>query len=244
MKNVKLTIQYDGTGFSGWQRQPNGRTVQEEIEKALFTLLKREVKINGSGRTDAGVHAMGQVANFKEDFTIPIDRIPVALNGILPEDISITMAEEMDMNFHARYSAKGKKYLYKIYNSETRNPLLRNYSYWNSDDLDLQKIRQAVKFFVGEYDFKGFMSSGSTVKDTIRSIYSMDVSVDQNMIIIETSGNGFLYNMVRIMVGTLVEVGRHKIMPHDIPRIIQDGKRNGAGPTAPPQGLYLAKVYY
>ncbi len=244
MKNVKLTIQYDGTGFSGWQKQPNGRTVQEEIEKSLSTLLKKEVKINGSGRTDAGVHALGQVANFREDFTIPIERIPRALNGILPEDISILSAEDMDMDFHARYSTKGKKYVYKIYNSKIRNPILRNYSYWVSENLDVDKINKAAQFFIGTYDFRSFMASGSSIKDTVRTIYSVDVSIDKNMIIIETSGNGFLYNMVRIMTGTLVEVGKGKINPTHIPRIIKEGKREGAGHTAPPQGLYLAKVNY
>lgn len=244
MKNVKLTIQYDGTDFSGWQRQPNGRTVQEEIEKALSTLLKKEVKVNGSGRTDAGVHALGQVANFREEFSIPINRIPTALNGILPEDISILIAEEVDMDFHARYCTEGKRYVYKIYNSQVRNPLFRNQSYWVRDALDLEKIKTASQFFVGEHDFRGFMASGSSIKDTVRTIYSMDVFVNKNMIIIETSGNGYLYNMVRIIVGTLIEVGRNKIELKHIPGIIEEGIRERAGHTAPPQGLYLAEVYY
>lgn len=244
MKNVKLTIQYDGTDFSGWQRQPNGRTVQEEIEKALSILFKKEVKINGSGRTDAGVHALGQAANFREKLAIPIERLPIALNRILPEDISILRAEEMNLDFHARYCAKGKKYRYNIYNTKIRNPLFRNQSYWVRDALDVDEIILASKYFVGEHDFKAFMASGSSIKDTVRTIYAMDVFVDKNMIIIETSGNGFLYNMVRIIAGTLVDVGRNKINSNNIPGIIEEGKREGAGHTAPPQGLYLAEVYY
>jgi len=244
MKNVKLTIQYDGTFFSGWQRQLNGRTVQAEIEKALSIILKKNIKINGSGRTDAGVHALGQVANFREDFTIPIDRIPRALNGLLPEDISILSAVEVDKDFHARYSAKGKKYIYKIYNSKVRSALLRNSSYWVAEALEIEKMKMAAKCFVGEHDFKGFMASSSKVKKTIRTIYSFDVCVDHKMIIIETSGNGFLHNMVRIMAGTLVDIGKNRIKSEDLSDIIKIGMRERAGHTAPPQGLYLAEVYY
>ena len=243
MKNVKLTIQYDGTDFSGWQRQLNGRTVQEEIEKALSIILKKNVKINGSGRTDAGVHALAQVANFREDFTIPVDRIPRALNGLLPEDISILSAIEVDKDFHARYSAKGKKYVYKIYNSKIRSPILRNSSYWVPEPLDIEKMKVAANCFIGEHDFKGFRASSSKVKKTIRTIYSFDVCVEDKMIIIETSGNGFLHNMVRIMVGTLVDIGKNKIKS-DLIDILHTGMREKAGHTAPPQGLYLAEVYY
>lgn len=244
MKNVKLTIEYDGTNFSGWQRQPNARTVQEEIEKALTMLFKKEIKIYGSGRTDAGVHALGQVANFKEEFTIPVERIPMALNSLLPGDISIKSAVEADHNFHARFSATGKKYIYKILRSPMRRPLYRNYSYWISEELDITAMRIAAAYFVGTYDFKGFMSSGSSVRDTIRTIYSFDVWFEDNMIIIETSGNGFLYNMVRIMAGTLVDIGRNKIQRDLLPQIIKDGIRDKGGHTAPAQGLYLAEVYY
>jgi len=244
MKNVKLTIEYDGTNFSGWQKQPNGRTVQEEIEKALSELLKKEVKIYGSGRTDAGVHALGQVANFQDEFTIPVDRIPMALNGMLPQDISIRSAVEVNPSFHARYSAKGKKYIYKIFNSKVKSPLLRNYAYFVSDELDTVEMKRASINYVGEHDFRGFMASGSSVKNTVRTIYSFDVWLNDKMIIIETRGNGFLYNMVRIMIGTLVDIGRGRMKADDLPGIIKSGIRDRAGYTAPAQGLYLAEVYY
>jgi len=244
MKNIKLTIEYDGTSFCGWQNQPRGRTVQNEIEKALSILLKKKVKIYGAGRTDSGVHALGQVANFKEKIAIPTGKIPLALNGLLPEDIVIKSAEEMDPSFHARYSAVGKKYIYKINNTKFRKPLLRNYAYLVPYELDLEKMITASKYFIGEHDFKGFMASGSSVKNTVRTIYSFDVCMIDNMIIIETRGNGFLYNMVRIMVGTLVDVGRNKIKAHELPLIIGSGIREKAKHTAKAQGLYLAEVYY
>lgn len=244
MKNVKLTIEYDGTNFCGWQRQKKGRTVQEEIEKALYKIMKKEVTIYGSGRTDAGVHALGQVANFSEEFTIPVENIPRALNGLLPDDVSIKDAVEVYEGFHARYMAVGKKYVYKIYNDPLRSPLIRNYSHYVSAPLDIQKMKKGAEYFIGEHDFKGFMSSGSSVKDTIRTIHSLDVCKKENMIIIETTGNGFLYKMVRIMTGTLVEVGKNRIKVEDIPMIIASGERERARHTAPAQGLYLAEVYY
>ncbi|WP_053955676.1 tRNA pseudouridine(38-40) synthase TruA [Inediibacterium massiliense] len=244
MKNVKMIIEYDGTNFYGWQKQKNARTVQEEIEKALERILKKNVKINGSGRTDAGVHALGQVANFCEDFTIPVEKIPIALNSILPEDISITAAKEENKNFHARYDAIGKKYIYKIYNGSVRKPIFRNYSYFVPHSLNIEAMERACEFFIGEYDFKGFMSSGSSVIDTKRIIYEMKLYKKDEMIILETKGNGFLYNMVRIIAGTLIDVGKEKINYLDISDIIKSGNRKKAGHTAPPQGLYLSEVYY
>jgi tRNA pseudouridine38-40 synthase len=244
MKNVKLIIEYDGTGFQGWQTQKNGRTVQEEIEKALKKVLKTEVKINGSGRTDAGVHALGQTANFKSLFTMPVEKIPYALNSILPPDISIKSALEVPEHFHARYSAIGKKYIYKIYNGPFRSSLLRNYTYFVPYILDIEKMKSAAEYFEGKHDFKGFMASGSGVKDTIRKIYTLNINVSDKLLIIEIKGNGFLYNMVRIIAGTLVDVGNSKIDPKKISQIIKAKKRELAGPTAPSQGLYLAEVYY
>ncbi|MFT9496297.1 tRNA pseudouridine(38-40) synthase TruA [Anaerosolibacter sp.] len=244
MKNVKLTIEYDGTGFHGWQQQEHHRTVQEEIEKALGKVMKKRITIHGSGRTDAGVHGLGQVASFKEDFTIPIDKIPLAVNSLLPDDVAIRGAVEVDLDFHARYSAIGKKYIYKIYNSPLRSPIHRSYAYFVAHPLDLDAIKRACSHFVGEHDFKGFMASGSSVKDTIRRIHSLHVYQEQEMLTIEVEGNGFLYNMVRIIAGTLVEVGKGKILEDEIPAIIASGERTRAGHTAPPQGLYLAEVFY
>ncbi|QZY54593.1 tRNA pseudouridine(38-40) synthase TruA [Crassaminicella profunda] len=244
MKNVKLTIQYDGTNFSGWQIQPNARTVQEEIEKALTKIMKKPIKINGSGRTDAGVHAMGQIANFYEEFTMPIEKIPIALNALLPQDISIREAVEVPRDFHARYNAKGKKYIYKIYNNKIRNPLLFNYTYFVTYDLDLEKMKEATNYFIGEHNFKSFMASGSSIVNTVRTIHELNLYEKDELLILEAKGNGFLYNMVRIIAGTLVDVGRGKIKLKDLPVIIKSCKREKAGHTAPPQGLYLAKVFY
>lgn len=244
MKNVKLTIAYDGTNYSGWQFQINARTVQEEIQKALKIIMKKDIKINGSGRTDAGVHALEQVANFKADFTIPVDRIPVAMNGLLPPDIAIKKAEDVDMNFHARYSSKGKRYIYKIYNAKVRNPLYRNYSYFVNREIDINKIKEASKYFLGEHDFKAFMTKGSSIKTTVRTIYSINVYKRDDFIVIDYKGNGFLYNMVRIITGTLLDVNFGKINMEDLEDIIRLKDRNKAGHTVPAEGLYLAEVYY
>jgi len=244
MKNIKLTIAYDGTNYCGWQRQINGRTVQGEIEKALKKIMKKEITIHGSGRTDAGVHGLGQVASFKEDFSIPVDKIPKVINRVLPEDIVITSAVEMDFDFHARYHAKGKKYTYKIYNDKIRNPLYKNYSYFYERDVDIQRLIEASKYFIGEHDFKAFRTKGSSTTSTIREIYSIDIHKEDKMIIIEYSGNGFLYNMVRIITGTLLDVNIGKIDMNKLPEIIESGIRRRAGHKAPAQGLYLDEVYY
>ncbi|MCT4594525.1 MAG: tRNA pseudouridine(38-40) synthase TruA [Anaeromicrobium sp.] len=244
MKNVKLTVEYDGTLFYGWQRQKNDRSVQEEIEKGLSKIMKKNVKINGSGRTDARVHGLRQIANFREEFTIPIERIPVALNSILPDDIAIINAELAEENFHARYDAVGKKYIYKIYNDPYRSPLWRNYAYYVGDELDLDKMIKASKAFIGTHDFIGFMSSGSSVVDTVRTIYDLRIHREGPLITIEIKGNGFLYNMVRIIVGTLVEVGKGKKSVDEMGKIIESRSRKRAGHTAPAQGLYLSHVYY
>ena len=244
MKNIKLKIEYDGTDFFGWQKQSKGRTVQEEIEKALSKILKKEIKINGSGRTDARVHAKGQVANFREEFTIPVERLPVALNSVLSDDIAILSAREMNRDFHARYNAMGKKYVYKIYNSNIRSPLSRNYVYYVPQELDIEKMKMATKYFLGTHDFKGFMAAGSSVQDTVRTIYNLDIVEKEKHITVEVSGNGFLYNMVRIITGTLVDIGRGKINVNDLESIIDSGDRKRAGHTAPAQGLYLYEVYY
>ncbi|WP_432404425.1 tRNA pseudouridine(38-40) synthase TruA [Wukongibacter sp. M2B1] len=244
MKNVKLTIAYDGTNYSGWQRQNNARTVQGVIEKKIRAITKQEIQIHGSGRTDAGVHALNQIASFTAEISIPTNKFAFVLNNALPSDIVIKEVEEMDMDFHARYSAKGKKYIYKIYNGVIRNPLYANYSYFVSKNIDVNKIIEASKYFIGEHDFKGFMSSGSNVKNTIRTIYNIDVYQKDEFIILEYKGNGFLYNMVRIITGSLLDVSSGKIMMENLDYIIKSKDRRNARHKAPPQGLYLAKVYY
>ena len=243
MRNIKITIQYNGKNYCGWQKQNNSPGIQGTIEKAIFDITREEVKITGSGRTDAGVHALGQVANFKTNSQIPVDRIPNALNAKLPKDISIVKAEEVDEDFHSRYSAKKKTYRYQIYNSLYRSPIYADISYPVKYDLDIDKMKKEAKSLIGTYDFKGFMSSGSSVTDTVRTIYNIEVSKSEDLIIIEIEGNGFLYNMVRIIAGTLVDIGRGRIT-EKMSTIIESKSRSMAGHTAPAHGLFLKKVDY
>ena len=243
MRNIKITIQYNGKNYCGWQKQNNSPGIQGTIEKAIFDITREEVKITGSGRTDAGVHALGQVANFKTNSQIPVDRIPNALNAKLPKDISIVKAEDVDEDFHSRYSAKKKTYRYQIYNSQYRSPIYADISYPVKYDLDIDKMKKEAKSLIGTYDFKGFMSSGSSVIDTVRTIYNIEVSKSEDLIIIEIEGNGFLYNMVRIIAGTLVDIGRGRIT-ENMSTIIKSKSRSMAGHTAPAHGLFLKKVDY
>ena len=243
MRNIKITIQYNGKNYCGWQKQNNSPGIQGTIEKAIFDITREEVKITGSGRTDAGVHALGQVANFKINSQIPVDRIPNALNAKLPKDISIVKAEEVDEDFHSRYSAKKKTYRYQVYNSLYRSPIYADISYPVKYDLDIDKMKKEAKSLIGTYDFKGFMSSGSSVIDTVRTIYNIEVSKSEDLIIIEIEGNGFLYNMVRIIAGTLVDIGRGRIT-ENMSTIIKSKSRSMAGHTAPAHGLFLKKVDY
>ena len=243
MRNIKITIQYNGKNYCGWQKQNNSPGIQGTIEKAIFDITREEVKITGSGRTDAGVHALGQVANFKINSQIPVDRIPNALNAKLPKDISIVKAEEVDEDFHSRYSAKKKTYRYQVYNSLYRSPIYADISYPVKYDLDIDKMKKEAKSLIGTYDFKGFMSSGSSVIDTVRTIYNIEVSKSEDLIIIEIEGNGFLYNMVRIIAGTLVDIGRGRIT-EKMSTIIESKSRSMAGHTAPAHGLFLKKVDY
>jgi tRNA pseudouridine38-40 synthase len=244
MKNVKLTIEYDGTNYHGWQSQSNAKTVQETVERAIHGLTGEVININGSSRTDQGVHAYGQVANFFTESNIPHDRFSYALNRLLPEDIIIRKSEEVSMDFHARYCAKGKKYRYLIYNSSFPSAIFRNRSYHVSHNLDLDSMKKALPFFKGTHDFSAFKATGSSVKTSVRTIFDANLSKIDNNICFEVSGDGFLYNMVRIMVGTLVDVGMGRIRAEDIPDIIESRDRKRAGRTAPPQGLYLVEVYY
>ena len=256
MRNILLTIEYDGTNFSGWQRQPNARTVQGEIEEALTKLIGKPMLIDGTSRTDAGVHAKGQCASFKlEDAGIPTDRIAKALNDILAfdklegiGDVRILSAVEMPEDFHARYSAKGKRYIYRLYNAAEKSPFRRTLFYQIAEKLDLDAMRDAAKYIIGTHDFKSFETSGSTVHEsTVRTIYNLTITqsaTDSNMIEISIEGDGFLYNMVRIIVGTLIEVALHKKTPAEVEKIIEAKDRSLAGHTAPPQGLYLDEVFY
>lgn len=243
MRNLKLTIQYDGTRYCGWQKQPNSSGIQGTIEYAIYEITKEKVNITGSGRTDAGVHALGQVANFKTSSSIPANRIPDALNAKLPKDISIIDCQEVSEDFHSRYSATGKIYRYLIYNKPYRSPLYKDISYHVRYDLDIQKMRSEAKSLLGTHEFKGFMSSGSSVKDTVRTIHDITIKESGDLIVLEVEGNGFLYNMVRIIVGTLVDIGRGRI-DKPLEEIIASQDRGEAGHTAPAHGLFLKKVHY
>lgn len=243
MRNIKIVIQYNGKNYCGWQKQPDSLGIQGTIEKSIYDITKEEVKIVGSGRTDSGVHALGQVANFKLESSIPTDKIPNALNAKLPKDISIIDCIEVDDEFHARYSATGKTYRYLIYNNDYRSPIHKDTSYHVRYELDFDKMCNEAKYLIGTYDFKGFMSSGSSVTDTVREIYNIEIKKQEDLIVLEVQGNGFLYNMVRIIVGTLVDIGRGRIQ-ESLKDIIEAEDRGRCGHTAPAHGLFLKKVDY
>lgn len=244
MKNIKLTIEYDGTRFNGWQKQEGMLTIEGELEKAVKKATGKNVKILASGRTDKGVHAYGQVANFEIDTSIPGDRLKFAVNDKLPDDISIIDSREVHASFHARFSAKKKSYRYMIYSSETRSPIYRNYSYHTSYSLDLDRMKKASKYLVGRQDFSSFVPNRSNENKNIRTVYGLKLRQRGDFIELEIEGNGFLHNMVRIIVGTLVEVGYGKRKPSEVKDIIVAKDRELAGHTAPAQGLYLLKVFY
>lgn len=244
MRNIKLTIEYDGKDFNGWQKQPTKLNIQGEIERAIFDITGEEVVLNASGRTDAGVHALAQVANFKTNSNIPTEKFAVAINSRLKKSIVIKKAEEVEDRFHSRYNCKQKTYRYIINNSEQGTAIYRNLEYYVPMKLDVEKMREAIKYFEGKHDFKGFKASGTSNKNSVRTIFKTDIKKENERIIIELTGNGFLYNMVRIIVGTLVDVGVGKIKPEEIEDIILSGERKRAGKTLPPQGLYLVKVEY
>lgn len=244
MRNIKLTIEYDGKEFNGWQRQPDRLNIQGTIEQAIKQVTGEDVDLTASGRTDAGVHAIGQVANFKTNSNIPIEKIPIAINTNLKKSIRIVKAEEVDERFHSRLSCKRKTYRYVINNSPEGTAIYRYLETHIPQKLDVQKMQEAIKYFVGEHDFKAFKASGTSSKNSVRTIYDAKVEQKDDRIFIELTGNGFLYNMVRIIAGTLVDVGLGKIEPERIKEIIELGKREFAGKTLPPNGLYLLKVVY
>ena len=244
MRNIKLTIEYDGKDFNGWQKQPNKLNIQGTIEQAIKSITGEDVELNASGRTDAGVHALGQVAKFKTNSQIPIDKMAIAINSRLKKSIVIKKAEEVDERFHSRLSCKRKTYRYVINNSPEGTAIYRYLETHIPQKLDVQKMQEAIKYFVGEHDFKAFKASGTSSKNSVRTIYDAKVEQKDDRIFIELTGNGFLYNMVRIIVGTLVDVGLGKIEPERIKEIIELGKREFAGKTLPPNGLYLLKVVY
>lgn len=245
MRNIKLIIEYDGRGFNGWQKQPDRLNIQGEIERAIKEITGEDVELIASGRTDAGVHSLGQTANFKTKSNIPTEKFAVAINSKLKRSIRIQSAEEVDERFHSRYSVKSKKYRYTINNSEYGSAIYRDLEYHFPIKLDIEKMKKAVKYFEGEHDFKAFKASGTSSKSSVRTIYKAEVIEGNNgRIYIELTGSGFLYNMVRIIAGTLLDVGIGKIKPEEITEIINQGKRQNAGKTLPPNGLCLVEVNY
>lgn len=245
MRNIKLVIEYDGKDFNGWQKQPTKLNIQGEIERAIMDITKEDsIELNASGRTDAGVHALGQVANFKTNSTMPVDKFPIAINNKVKKSIVIKSAEEVPERFHSRYNCRQKTYRYVINNSEYGSAIYRNQECHIPQKLDIDEMKKAIKHFEGEHDFKGFKASGTSSKNSVRKIFKTKIDSEGDRIFIELTGSGFLYNMVRIISGTLVDVGLGKIKSDDIPEIILSGDRKRAGKTLPPQGLFLVKVEY
>jgi pseudouridylate synthase I len=244
MKRIKLEIAYDGTRYCGWQIQPNGITIEEIINQKLSELLGENIVVIGASRTDSGVHALANVAVFDTETRIPGEKISFALNQRLPEDITIQSSCEVPLDFHPRYCESIKTYEYKILNRTFDMPLYRLYTHFVYMPLDVEKMQQAAQYIIGEHDFKSFCTVRSQVKDTVRTVYSLDINKEQDIISIRIRGNGFLYNMVRIIVGTLMKVGLGIYPPEYVATIIEAEDRMKAGPTAPGKGLTLIKIDY
>jgi tRNA pseudouridine38-40 synthase len=245
MLNIRLIIEYDGTNYQGWQRQPNGPTVQEEIEKAVERMIGRKITLIGSGRTDAGVHALGQSANFHCRTNIGIEELHKGMNSLLPDDIVIRHCAQAQADFHARFDVRSKVYRYTIRNHTLPAAIGRCYHWWIRAPLNVAAMREALKCLLGEHDFKSFEGTGSPRSHTIRQILSADLDTAmEGHLALDIEANGFLRYMVRNIVGTLVSVGRGKLSPAQFADILKSKDRNLAGATAPPQGLCLLKVNY
>ncbi len=241
---VRLIVEYEGTNYSGWQRQKNGLSVQQALEEAFERASGERVSITGAGRTDAGVHALAQVAHLDTFCTIPPDKISYAMNRLLPHDIRVKRSEQAEDDFHARFNACGKTYRYTIYNAPHPSALYRNLSCHISGSLDIEAMRSAAAALIGEHDFASFCAAGSEVKDTVRTIRSLTITEEPPFIHIDVTGSGFLYHMVRIIAGTLIDIGLKRIPPERTGEILDKKDRNAASATAPAQGLTMVAVYY
>lgn len=239
-----LTVAYDGTGYCGWQVQPNGDTIEGQLNRHLSELLGEKITVIGASRTDSGVHALCNIAVFDTGARMPAEKISYALNQRLPEDIRIQKSEEVAADFHPRRVATRKTYEYKIYNAPFPNPLMRLYSYFTYVPMNVQKMQSAAAYFCGEHDFAAVSTYKPEVESTVRTIYELSVTKEDNLITIRVTGNGFLYNMVRIIAGTLMEVGRGRMEPSDIKEILLARNREQAGPTAPACGLTLVSYTF
>ena len=244
MKRVGLVVAYDGTNYSGWQIQPNGITIQGVLNDTLSDLLGEKIEIMGASRTDAGVHALGNVAVFDTNTRIPGEKISYALNQRLPEDIRIQLSEEVEPDFHPRYCDSEKTYEYRIFNDEFPDPLCRLYTHFTYTKLDIDRMNAAAGNLIGEHDFKSFCSIHTQTETTVRTITDLSVKKEGSLITIRVTGTGFLYNMVRIIAGTLIEVGNGKYPPEHIKEILQHCDRSCAGPTAPARGLTLVEYEF
>lgn len=244
MRRIKLIIAYDGTNYCGWQIQNNGITVEEVLNKTISELTKEDIAIIGASRTDSGVHALGNVAVFDTNSMIPADKMCFALNQRLPADIRILSSSLVDNDWHPRYCDTRKTYEYKILNRKIDIPTMRLYSYFVYFNLDVDKMREAAKYIVGEHDFKSFCSNRGQAQTTVRTIYYLDIVKEGDLITLRINGNGFLYNMVRIIVGTLIKVGIGVYPPEHVKEIIEACDRTKAGPKVPPEGLTLVEIEY
>lgn len=244
MKRIRLTVAYDGTEYCGWQIQPNGVTVEGELNAALSRITGKEIKVIGASRTDAGVHSRGNVAVFDTETRIPPDRIAYAVNRELPEDIVVTESVEVPETWHPRYQKSAKTYEYRILNREMPDPMRRRDTWHVPWKLDMEAMRRGAGYLIGEHDFKSFCSIRTGVKDTVRTVYSLEIRKEDDIVVIRITGNGFLYNMVRIISGTLLEAGKGRIKPEEIKDILEALNREKAGPTAPPMGLVLDRIAY
>ena len=243
-KRVRITVAYDGTNYHGWQLQDNGITVEAELNRCLPELLGEEIKVIGASRTDSGVHALGNVAVFDTVNRMPAKKISYALNQRLPEDIRIQKSEEVPSDWHPRHCESRKTYEYRIYRGEFPMPVKRLYSHYIYTPLDVGRMREAAAYLEGEHDFKSFCQTGAQVESTVRTIYSLWVEEQDSELVIRVCGNGFLYNMVRIIAGTLIEAGQGKREPESVPEILGALNRGAAGPTAPARGLTLVKYEF
>lgn len=244
MRRIKLIVEYDGTDFYGFQRQPGLRTVDQVLEKAIARVTGEEVRVLAAGRTDAGVHALGQVVVFDTGTAIPARRFAPAINSWLPEDVQVISSEECSPDFNPRHAARSKTYRYLIYRQRAGYTLWRRYAHFYDRPLNIEAMQEAARLVVGRHDFAAFMASGSSIKDTVREVYVFRVHEELPWLTMEINGNGFLYHMVRNLAGSLLEVGRGAMTVKEFADVLNAGDRSRAGPTAPAKGLYLVEVRY
>lgn len=244
MKRIRLTVAYDGTNYHGWQIQDNGNTIEAELNRALSELFEEKIEVIGASRTDSGVHAMGNIAVFDTESPMKASKISYALNQRLPEDIRIQRSEEVPVEWHPRRCESRKTYEYRIYRGEFPMPVKRLYAHFTYHFLDVGKMREAAAYLEGKHDFKSFCQSGTQVESTVRTLYLVLVEEQGADVVIRICGNGFLYNMVRIIAGTLMEVGRGKREPESMPEVLEARDRSAAGPTAPARGLTLMRYEF